>query len=75
MRYLLISILLSIVGFAQTKYGYGNIDMHGGKKESLIQKKNSHFSNKNRGLASTIDKNKKKIKKEKKVKIINDEAK
>ena len=68
MKYLLILSLSIVISFAQTKYGYGNIDMHGGKKESLIQEKGSHFSNKSIGLSNALDKKKKKVEKKEKVK-------
>jgi len=69
MKYLLVLLLFLSVSIAQTKYGYGNIDMHGGKKESLIEQKNQKFSNKNLGMSNLLkNKKKKELKKNKKVK-------
>lgn len=48
---------------AQSTYGYGNIDMHGGKSDSLIDKKDKktdNFNNKNMGMSSFLNKKKKK---------------
>ncbi len=68
MKYLLILVLFISVSVAQTKYGYGNIDMHGGKKESLIEKKKQNFSNKDLGKSSFLSEKKKETEKDKKVK-------
>lgn len=72
MKYLLTFIVFVTVSFAENTYGYGNIDMHGGKKDSLINKQNSGFGNKDMGVSNFLDEKEKKketdIKKEKKVK-------
>ena len=72
MKYLFTFILFVTASFAQNTYGYGNIDMHGGKKDSLIDQQNSSFGSKKMGMSNFLDKKEKKedetIKKEKKVK-------
>mgnify|MGYP000297044120 CR=1 FL=1 len=67
MKYLLI-LLLAIYSFAASKYDYGNIDMHGGKKVPLVNK-TSKFGNKNMGMSHFLNtKEKKKSDKSEKVK-------
>jgi len=60
--------LLFTISFAQQKYDYGNIDMHGGKKESLVNKKNK-MDNKKFGMSNFLSTpTKKDLKKETKAK-------
>jgi len=78
MKYLLIFLFFITASFAQSTYGYGNIDMHGGKKAPLINNKNSSFENKQMGMSNFLDKKptikeiKKEKKKQKEVKNTND---
>ncbi len=64
MKYILTFILLFTVSFAQQKYDYGNIDMHGGKKAPLLDN-NKKFSNLN--METSIFLNTKKKKESKKI--------
>lgn len=53
-------MLLLTFSLAQGTYGYGNIDMHGGKTDSLTgqkDKKTDNFNNKNMGMSSFLNKN------------------
>ena len=68
MKYLFVLVLFISVSVAQTKYEYGNIDMHGGKKESLVEKKNQKFDNKNVGMSNFLNSKNRELKKDKKVK-------
>lgn len=64
MKYLLIIMVMITMVLAQGKYGYGNIDMHGGKGDSITGEKSNNFANKNIEMSNFLDD--KKIIKEKK---------
>lgn len=75
MKYILILIMFFTLSYAQTIYDYGNIDMHGGQKDSLINKNSQKFGSKDVGVSNFLqnkkqkdsNKNKQENKKEDKV--------
>lgn len=73
MKYIVAVIFFLTLSFSQNTYGYGDIDMHGGKKDSLTDNKDksmSGFSNQN--MSNFLGKKEpKKIKHEKKEKGLN----
>lgn len=60
MKYIIILFTLFSTAFSQTIYDYGNIDMHGGKKSSLVDKKSKGLKDSKMGLSNFLDEKKQK---------------
>ena len=65
MKYILILIMFFTLSYTQTIYDYGNIDMHGGQKDSLINKNSQKFGSKNIGTSNFLQNKKQKDSNEK----------